>query len=184
MTETERLAERYRQMPDERLLQIALREAAGLTPEALRVLNGEVQARGIDPAVGLAVEAQTRTLSRRDVDLLVDAVQKRPCPECGQTARPLNGGLVATAKSFVVFTAFSQHTLVACPECLTAEAKRASLVTMALGWWGLPSGPIQSIKALSRNRATVNQGARDEPSEVLREFVASNPGVATAMLSS
>lgn len=181
MTDSDRLAERYRQMPDERLLQIALSEAAGLTPEALAVLDAELEARGIDPAVGLAVEAQTRTLSGRDVDLLVGAVQKMPCPECGRTERPLNGGVIATAKSFVLFTTFGQHTMVACPDCLAAEARRASLVTALLGWWGFPSGPIHTIKALSRNRTTMKQGDRDEPSKALLGFVASNPGMATAM---
>ena len=168
-------------MPDERLLQIALHEAAGLTPEALAVLRSEIEARGINPVVAHAVEAQTRTLSRRDVDVLVAAIQKQPCPECGQTDRPLNGGVVADAKSFVVFTTFDQRTAVACPDCLAAQAKRAAFITAAFGWWGIPSGPIQSVKALRRDLRTIRQRERDEPSEALRAFVENNPGVATAM---
>lgn len=121
-------------------------------------------------------------MSRQEIDLLVEAVQKQPCPECGQTARPLNGGLVATAKGLLVVTTFEQHTLVACPDCLIAEAKRASRLTALVRWWSIPSGPIQSVKALYRNRATVKLADRDEPSEALHAFVASNPGIATAMV--
>lgn len=181
---SKQLAERYRQMPDERLLQIALHEAAGLTPEGLATLNAELHSRGIDPVVGRAVEAQTRLLSRRDVDQLVAAIQKRPCPECGRTDRPLNGGVVADAKSFVLFTTHDQHTVIACPDCLAGQAKRAAIVTALLGWWGFPFGPIQSVKSLRHDIRTIRQIHRDEPSEALRSFVEQNPGVATAIAES
>ena len=168
-------------MPDGRLLQIALKEAAGLTPEALGVLAAELEARGIGPAVGHAVEAQTRTLSGRDVDLLVAAIQKQPCPECGRTNRPLHGGEVARATSFVLFTTYACHTAIGCPACLAAQARRAALVTAAFGWWGFPAGPIQSVRAIRRDLRTIRQRERDAPSEALRAFVEANPGLATAL---
>ena len=168
-------------MPDERLLQIALHEADGLTPEALGVLHTELDARGVNPAVGRAVEAQTRELSRRDVDALIAAIQRQPCPECGRTDRPINGGEVADTKSFVLFTTYNSETAIACPDCLAARAKRAAFVTAALGWWGFPFGPIQSVKALRRDFRTIRQQERDEPSDALRTFVEQNPGVATAL---
>ena len=168
-------------MPDERLLQIALQEAAGLTPKALAVLHAELDARGIDSAVGRAVTAQTRELSRRDVDALVAAIQKQPCPQCGRTDRPINGGEVADAKSFILFTTYDSHIAIACPDCLAAKAKRAALVTAALGWWGFPFGPIQSVKALRRDFRTIRQRDRNEPSDALRTFVEQNPGVASAI---
>ncbi|MEP0548426.1 MAG: hypothetical protein ABJF88_15930 [Rhodothermales bacterium] len=177
---SEQLAEHYRRMPDERLLQIALHEAADLTPEALRVLNSELTARGINSAVGRAVEAQTRSLSRRDLDLLVEAVRKQRCPACGKSDHPLNGGVVADAKSFVLVTSLDKRTVVACPACLAAQAKRAALMTALLGWWAIPWGPIRTIQALTNDFRTMRQSQRSEASDALRAFVEQNPGVATA----
>lgn len=175
------LADYYRQMPDERLLQIALHEADGLTPEALDVLHAELRSRVADPSVGHAVEAQTQTLSPHDVDVLVAAIQALPCPECGRTNRPTNAGEIADAKSFVFFTTYHAETGIACPDCLATRAKRAALVTGLLGWWGFPFGPIQSVKALRRDLRTMRQRDDDAPSEALRTFVEQHPGLATTL---
>ena len=171
-------------MPDERLLQIALHEVGGLTHEGLAALSAELDTRSIDSAVRVAVESQTRDLSRRDVDELVAAIRKQPCPECGQTRRPLNGGEVADAKSFVLFTTFDSHTAVACPDCLARRAKRSAVVTALFGWWGIPWGPFYSVKALRRDIRTIRQRDRDDPSDALRTFVEEQPGVATMIASS
>lgn len=167
-------------MPDERLLQISLHEAAGLTPEALRVLNSELAARGINSAVGRAVEAQIHSLSRRDLDLLVETVRKQPCPACGRNDHPLNGGVIADAKSFVILTTFDKHTVIACQDCRAAQAKRAALVTAVLGWWAIPWGPIRTTQALANDFRTMRQCQCGEASDALRAFVEQNPGVATA----
>ena len=82
------LAERYRHMPEQRLLQIALHEAASFTPEALAVLRAELAARGVATWVDRAVQAQTRPLAPGEVDALVEAIRKWPCPECGSAERP------------------------------------------------------------------------------------------------
>ncbi|MEO0560348.1 MAG: hypothetical protein AAF170_19445 [Bacteroidota bacterium] len=178
---SDQLARRYREMPDERLLQIATFEASGLTPEALTVLHAELERRGADLALHQAVDTQTRELSRRDVDLLVTSVQKQPCPECRRVDRPINGGIVAETKSFVLFTTYDQETIIACPDCLSAQAKRSAWITAFIGWWGFPFGPFQTVKALRHNLRTIRQHARNEPSDALRAFVAQHPGVATAI---
>jgi hypothetical protein len=38
-----------------------------------------------------------------------------------------------------------------CPRCARDVALKASLLTWALGWWGLPDGPWASVKAIWRN---------------------------------
>lgn len=177
------LADRYRQMPDERLLQIALHEAAGLTPEAQAVLHAELESRGADPVVGRAVEAQTRTRTAREVEALVAAIRAQPCPECGQADRPLNGGEIAMAKSYILMSTTNRHTAIACPDCLARQARRAAITTAILGWWGLPFGPIYTIGALRRSLRTLRQRHDDHASDALRVFVEQNPGVATSLAS-
>ena len=174
------LAERYRHMPEQRLLQIALHEAAGLTPETLAVLRAELAARGVATWVDRAVQAQTRPLAPGEVDALVEAIRKWPCPECGSAERPLNGAEIAEAKSFVLLTAYEKQLFIACPDCLSRRARQASAVTAALGWWGLPLGPIQSVQALWQNARVRHRCGREEPSAALRAFVEANPDSATA----
>jgi hypothetical protein len=181
MTPTlDQLAEHYREMPEEQLLQIALHEASGLTPEALTVLYAEIEARGLGPMVGRAVHAQTVSLSHSDIEVLVEAVRRQVCPECGRSERLLNGGVIADAKSFVLFTTFNKQTAIACPECLAALAKRAALMTAVLGWWGFPWGPIRTLQALANDIRTMRQRSREDATAVLWQFVEENPGVAMA----
>ncbi|GAB5536457.1 MAG: hypothetical protein Rubg2KO_27060 [Rubricoccaceae bacterium] len=177
----EQLVQRYRQMPDEQLLQIATSEADGLTPEALSVLHAELDRRGAAPALHRVVDAQTRELSRHDVNRLVASVQKQTCPECDRDDRPLNGGVIAVAKSFILFTVYDQETIIACPDCLAVRAKRSAWITAILGWWGFPFGPIQTVKALRHNRRTIRQRERDSPSDALHAFATQHPGVVTAI---
>ncbi|MBV9081806.1 MAG: J domain-containing protein [Acidobacteriaceae bacterium] len=38
-----------------------------------------------------------------------------------------------------------------CPECGARQAAKASLITWFFGWWGIPWGPIYSIRAIGSN---------------------------------
>ena len=177
----ESLADYYRRLPDERLLQIALHEAAGLSPEGMAALRAEVEHRGIAPSVLAAAEAQTRTLSSEEADLLVAAIQGRPCPSCGSGGRPLNGGRIADAKSLLFITMQDEHTAVACPDCLTKQARRAAIKTAALGWWAFPFGPIHTVRAIYRDIKTIRAAGQEGPSAALRAFVREHRGVAVAL---
>ena len=168
-------------MPDERLVQLALHEADGLTPQALGVLRAELERRGMSGALGSAVDAQLQVLSGRDIEGLVAAIQKQPCPACGSTDRPLNGGWIAEVKSALLFSVRHEEIDVACPDCLTKRAKRAAWLTVLFGWWAFPLGPVYTLSALRHNRRTIRQGDYNEASEALRLFVEENPGVATAL---
>ena len=55
------LADRYRAMPEPKLLQIAIHEAGTLAPEAIPVLKAELAARGVAPVV---FQPSTRRRSR------------------------------------------------------------------------------------------------------------------------
>ena len=177
------LSDRYRQMPHERLMQIALHEAAGLTPEARAALDAELQARGAGDGVRHAVEAQTQGLAPSERDLLAAAIQRLACPDCGRTDRLLNGGVVARARSFVLFTTDDRETVIACPDCRAARATRALWTTALLGWWGFPWGPVQSVRALRHDVQTLRQRDRREPTPALLAWVTKHPGAAVALAS-
>ena len=134
------LADRYRQMPDERLLQLALHEAAGLEPDAVKLLRAEIASRGLDLGVDRAIAAQTQELSLRDLEALVEGVRALPCPECGSTEAPLSAGYVATVFSALVITSCKKQAVVACPDCLGVEARRGALEVGDSGLVGFPVG--------------------------------------------
>ncbi len=176
------IAASYRRMSDERLLQIALHEASGLTPDGLAALHAELGTRGIDPVIGRAIAAQRTALNADDLGTLVGHLRQQPCPECGRTDQPLNAGIVATAKSFLIVTLYNRRTLIACPDCLVRSARSAAIVTALLGWWGFPFGPIRSVQSLFYDIRTLRQARQDEPTQALQAFVRANPGVVVAAL--
>ncbi len=180
---SDQLAEQYRRMPDEHLLRFAVQDARDLMPHAQSALKAELEARGIDAVVGQAVDAQNVTLTADEIDTLVEAIRRQPCPECGERTRLLNGAEIAEAKSLLLFTFYQPRIVVACPDCIAAQAKRAALITSVLGWWAFPFGPFQTVKALRRNIRAMGQRTHDEPSDALYVFVEANPGVALTVAS-
>ena len=157
--------------------------ASGLDPEGVDILVAELESRGMDPALRAVIEAQTRTLTPAEVDALIHGIRHRPCPECGRSDQLLNAGVVASAKSFVVVSFYKAPIVVACPSCLKKQSQRALAVTSVLGWWGIPWGPIYSIRSLYHNTRTLSAAKRPDPSEALREYVTTYPGLATAIAS-
>lgn len=168
-------ADRFRRMPDERLLQLAHHEAAGLEPLARDQLRAEMERRRLRvPA------AQTADLTTADVDRLAADVRALPCLECGRTGVPLNAGDVSRTMSFLLFTTHTVETLVACPECLGRRAQSALITSVALGWWGLPWGPIRTVQSIAANVRTLRTRASAEPTPALRQFVRDYPSVAAS----
>lgn len=177
------IADRFRQMPSERLMQIAIHEADGLTPEAQDALDAELEARGADARVRNAVQAQRDALTDPDRDLLAAAIQRLPCPECGRAEAPINAGIVADAASFVLFTTDNREVVIACADCRGTRAKRAIWKTALFGWWGFPWGPIQSVRALRHDIRTLRQRGASAPTVALMQWIHDHPGPATLLAS-
>lgn len=148
----ETLADRYRRMPDERLLQLAHSDAAGLEPEALALLRAELEARGIDRGADAAIEIQTAALSEKDAERLAAAVRARPRPVCGSTEATLNAAEVATTMSYLRWTTYRRRLVLACPACIRHEARQSSIVSALFGWWAFPMGMVLTVRALIVNR--------------------------------
>ena len=102
---------------------------------------------------------------------LRDAVREKRCPACHSTGSPLSAFLVITVKSFLLFTSNRKEIVVGCIPCIAASAKRANIISVLLGWWGFPLGPLSTIFALMHNWAVFDSSSFEEPDEDLMEYI-------------
>jgi len=65
---------------------------------------------------------------------------------------------------------------IACPECLDKANGKAITITLLLGWWGFPWGPIKTIQSLGQNNKSKTTNHEDGPNDHLRGFVTANIG--------
>jgi len=161
---------------------IALREAGELTPEALEVLKEEVRTRGLGEHLEGAIEIQTYSLSSEEQQELVARFRRLPCPICGAGGGLLNAAMVATARSFLIMTLYETHIVVGCCQCISRASRRANHLTLALGWWGIPWGPIRALQAMTINGRANSTAQGDQATEALKGHVAANRGTVVQML--
>lgn len=159
-------------------MSIAVSEAAGLRPEALKVRRGELRRRKLDDQTSQAIEAQLAPPDRARFDALVERFRALPCPRCGDQGLPLNGFLVARARGNILFAHYQKELVIGCPECIVGAAKEADKRTALLGWWAIPWGPIHSLRAFRANAAARRASAHVAPSPDLVSYITANPGEA------
>ena len=176
------LSDYYRALPDDQLMRIALHEAQDLTPEALEVLTEESRTRRLGGHLEAGIEAQLGLLRPEEREELVARFRRLPCPICRAVGGLLNAAMVATARSFLIVTSYETRVVVGCPRCIIAASREASNVTLALGWWGIPWGPIRAFQAISVNAAANSTAQGDQATEVLKRYVAANRGTVVFML--
>jgi len=177
------LRQRYAYFSDEEIAELAVRRADQLTAEGLTVLQEEVRKRGLSAKLDAPLSVQAHPIAPGDLQNLAMRLRQSPCPECGSPDMLLNAFEIAKAKSFLLLTAYSQKLMVACPDCIRACAKKANLLTLLMGWWGLPWGPIRTLQAASKNDKAIRDCRQDHPSEALIAYVRDHRGEITAMLN-
>jgi hypothetical protein len=176
------LIEYYSALPDDQLMRIALYEATDLTEEAIEVLKGEIRTRRLGEPVEAAIQIQTCVMSPEEQQELLARFRRLPCPICGAAGGLLNAVMVATARSFLIMTAYETRLVVGCSQCIVAASRRATNLTLALGWWGIPWGPIRALQAISINAGANSTAQGDQPTEALKRHVAANRGAVSLML--
>ncbi len=115
---------------------------------------------------------------------LVERFRGLPCPVCKSSAQPLNAFPVTTARGVVLFVDYNVEIVVACPQCIVASAKRASRITLLLGWWAIPGGPFRTIHAVASNWRAKDAPCDLEPTQELYDYVERNRGEVAFLLAS
>ncbi|WP_295716612.1 hypothetical protein [Mucilaginibacter sp.] len=173
----EQLKITYKNLPDDKLMRLAVAEATSLRPEALEILQAEIKSRGLDNDIVNSVNAQLIDTGSKEFDDYISLIRNQPCPACNSTHQPLNAAVIGTVKSFILLTRYKKKLMIACPTCLQQANQSGTSTTALLGWWGLPWGIIRSTQALISNIKTAKKIKSTEPTDTLIAFVKTNIGI-------
>lgn len=95
-------------------------------------------------------------------------IRNAACPCCGQPG-PLDAHNVYRVWSAVVYSAWGTRSVVCCRKCGREEQFAAAMLSLALGWWGLPLGPLLTPIQVIRNLLAMRRPTPPSPSaELLR----------------
>jgi hypothetical protein len=177
LPDIEKIKATYKNLPDDKLIQLAMTEATSLRPEALDALKAEIRYRGLDEAILRGTDAQFIEAGSTEFETYVDLIRSQPCPVCGSSTQPLNAVIIGTVKSFILLTQYKKKLMIACPTCLQQANQKGTTTTALLGWWGLPWGIIRTTQTLIKNMKTAKQIADPAASDTLISFVKTNIGV-------
>ncbi|MFT4779956.1 MAG: hypothetical protein ACJAU0_001679 [Flavobacteriales bacterium] len=129
-------------MPDWKIEHLAANEAALLPPEVQQILKEEIVKRNLNPQLSESVDRSSRAISKEELNEYVDLIRNYPCPHCKRNSQPLNGTVIASAISYILFTSYDENVVIACPKCLEKSCNNATLKSALLGWWGYHQGLI------------------------------------------
>lgn len=182
MLSTAEFESHYRTLSDDEVSWVAMNKAATLLPEALQALRSELERRGLPKSLERGIQAQTRQWTQAELAGFVDQYRRGPCPRCGVQGQMLNAVMAGVARSFVVVTSYQTKLVIGCSPCLRAEVDRLNRQSLLLGWWGIPWGPICTIRALHANSKAKDGAESAAPTPELIGYVAGNIGeIATDM---
>ncbi|MGN8072744.1 hypothetical protein [Mucilaginibacter sp. 22184] len=173
----EQLAITYKNLPADKLIRLAVTDAAGLRPEALELLKAEIKGRGLDDGILRGIDVQLNHIDDSQLNNYLALVRNQACPTCGDQSQQLNAVLSTTVISAIIFTHYKKAFSIGCPTCLKRANQKATLKTALLGWWGLPWGIIRTPQALISNTKTNKRINTGEPTPILVDFIKNNIGI-------
>ena len=142
--------------------------------DAIGILLEEPKRRQFPKELIKAISIPSKGFLSENMKPLINLITNLSCPICNKQKGNINAFEIATAKSFILGTSFNKYLLVACPDCIVSKAKSANIISGILGWWGLPSGPIDTIRALMINSQAPKAREYTGHSEHFLQFIKSN----------
>jgi hypothetical protein len=170
------IAENYSKKTDSELIHIATEKAQGLRPGVLEIIENELKKRNLSLNILEGAKAQNREYTLAEITELSQKLRILPCPLCGNKTSKLNGTIMHTAKSFVIFSFFRKEPIIGCPDCLDKKNQESIISTALLGWWGIPWGILKTPFYIYNNIKSKKQNRIDEPNETLLSFTLENIG--------
>ncbi len=174
MSPASELQASYHSLSSFELEAIALKQSATLPPQALTALRREMDRRGLSASLKRGIDAQVRRWTREDLAAFIERYQHRPCPRCGVQGKTLNGVIASVARSFIVGSTVRTKLVIGCSSCIEKELEHLSKQCLLFGWWGIPWGPVYTLRALALNAKAKTAAASREPTPELWNYIASN----------
>lgn len=171
------IRQNYIRLSDEELIRIISQDATGLTAEAVGVIKEELAARRLSPKLINIVEAQNKEYSEEELNVICNCIVPLPCPECSENTSPLTAAYICQTTSFIYITFYKRRLDVRCPKCVKSDNNYAFILSLLLGWWGLPYGPIRTIQSIRNYFKTRTILSNEGVSGPMRDFALTNIGL-------
>ncbi len=145
------IRENYKKFDDWKIEKIASEEAGSLRLEVLDILKAEIKKRNLNLNLIDSVDSQIRELTESEFDEYCEILRNHPCPKCNSKTQKINATMVGRVVSILIMTNYEKFLKVACSNCLDEMHREANMKSALLGWWGIPWGPIQTIRSFMFN---------------------------------
>ena len=172
----EDIAKHYEKMSDSQFINLITTRGAGLRSEVYDLINNEIKKRNLNPKLFDSVEVQKKEFSLEEIEKYAELLRKLPCPECGSIDQNLNGTIIYTVKSFILFSIYNTDYFIACPQCLNKKNNKAMLSTFLLGWWGFPWGFFKTPLYIYRNYKSKKENKWSVPNNAILSYTLENIG--------
>lgn len=170
------IADYYSKKTDSEIIYIATENAKGLRPGVLEIIENEIKKRNLNPNILEGAKAQNREYKLAEITELSQKIRSLPCPICGNKTAKLNGTVMHTVKSFILFSSFRKEPVIACPDCLDKKNQESIISTAVFGWWGFPSGFLKTPFYIYYNVKAKKQNRISESNQTLLSFTLHNIG--------
>ena len=168
------IIENYRNFEDWKIEKIASEEAGSLRPEVLDILKAEIKKRKLNLNLIDSIDSQTKELSESEFNEYCEILRNHPCPKCNSKTQKINATMVGRVISMLIMTNYEKSLKVACSNCLDEMHSKANMKSALLGWWGIPWGPIQTIRSFIFNSIMKKNNRTEKPNEIFVGFIISN----------
>lgn len=172
----EDIAKHYEKMSDSQFINLITTRGAGLRSEVYDLINNEIKKRNLNPKLFDSIEVQKKEFSLEEIEKYAELLRKLPCPECGSIDQNLNGTIIYTVKSFILFSINNTDYFIACPQCLNKKNNKAMLSTFLLGWWGFPWGFFKTPLYIYRNYKSKEENKWSVPNNAILSYTLENIG--------
>ena len=171
------IKENYKNFDDYKIEKIASEEAGSLRPEVLDILKAEIKKRNLNLNLIDSVDSQTKELTESEFNEYCGILRNHPCPKCNSKTQKVNATMVGRVVSMLIMTNYEKSLKVACSNCLDEMHSKANMKSALLGWWGIPWGPIQTIRSFMFNSSMKKNNRSEKPNEIFTSFILSNIGI-------
>jgi hypothetical protein len=172
----------YSELSDNEIKRIAKSDAKGMVPEAIEILKNEIIRRKINPLLIEEIIEQNISYplqptdkaevkySEKELNEYVAILRTLPCPLCNSSEKKLNAIYLYAVKSPIIYIKCSVELLIACADCMNKKNIKSILLTIGLGFLGVPFNLI----FIYRNIMERKQIKLEKPNKLMIEFTQKN----------
>ncbi len=135
MFSVEEIRENYKKLSNAEIEKLARYESKTLRREVLGILKDEIKLRNLSADLILWVDAETNTFTDLEKKILIQKIEKLPCPSCREQKTLLSGHTHTTIISMLIVCKQREHKKILCARCGRNEKFTALFKTFLFGWW-------------------------------------------------